>query len=351
MTHSPRPAFSAAPEGAPGTMPEIVLARSVAPSDNSTSVVLPAAAGPQIRTGAVGVTTHADIVYATREDADGQDLPLRLDLLVPQTPGPKPLVVYLPGGGFVLARKEAAPERRTYVAEAGYAVASAEYRTVLNGATYRDAVADAKSAIRFLRAHGARYGLDTSKVAVWGESAGGYLASLVGTTRAVAGFETPNTPGPPDTPGFSGDVQAVINQFGLSDLLKFVADFDPEARQALLRPGTPAAAFVFGPATGLSLADDSEAVAAADPTRYVTARTPPFLHFHGSADNVVPPSQSLLLHTALLEHGVESTRYVLTGARHGDLSAMLGDPEAALPWSTEEVLGHITGFLAKHLGS
>jgi hypothetical protein len=75
----------------------------------------------------------------------------------------------------------------------------------------------------------------------------------------------------------------------------------------------------------------------------MTART-------GSADNVVPPSQSLLLHTALLEQGVESTRYVLTGAKHGDLSAMLGEPEAALAWSTEEVLGHITAFLAKHLG-
>jgi hypothetical protein len=70
-----------------------------------------------------------------------------------------------------------------------------------------------------------------------------------------------------------------------------------------------------------------------------------------SDDNVIPPSQSLLLHTALLEHGAESTRYVLTGAKHGDLSAMLGDPEAALPWSTEETLSYITGFLAKHLHS
>jgi hypothetical protein len=75
----------------------------------------------------------------------------------------------------------------------------------------------------------------------------------------------------------------------------------------------------------------------------MTART-------GSADNVVPPSQSLLLHIALLEQSVESNRYVLTGAKHGDLSAMLGEPEATLAWSTEEVLGHITAFLAKHLG-
>ena len=227
-------------------LPEIVLARTVVSSDDSTSTVLSGAVEPQVTTSVVDVAAHTDVVYATREGTDGRDLQLRLDLMVPKTPGAKPLVVYLPGGGFVLSTKEAALARRTYVAEAGYAVASVQYRTVANGATYRDAVADAKSAVRFLRAHGAQYGLDTSKVAIWGESAGGYLAS---------------------------------------------------------------------------------------------------------ADNVVPPSQSLLLHTALLEQGVESTRYVLTGAKHGDLSAMFGDPAAALGWSTEEILNHITDFLAKHLRS
>jgi acetyl esterase/lipase len=333
------------PQNPQPPIPEIVQGRSIAPSDNSTSIVLASPAAPQIQTGAVPVTAYTDVVYATRADVEGRDLPLRLDLLVPETPGAKPLVVFLSGGGFVLSRKEAAPQRRAYVAEAGYAVASIEYRTAANGATYRDAVADAKSAIRFLRAHAEEYGLDTSRVAVWGESAGGYVASMAAVTSAMAEFETP------DNPGFSSDVQAAINMFGLSNLLKFVDDFDPETRPELLRPGTPAAAFIFGPATSLSLADDPEAVAAADPCTYVTAKTTPFVHFHGSADNVVPPSQSLLLHTALLDHGVESTRYVLTGAKHGDLSAMLGDPEAALPWSTEETLGYITRFLTQHVSS
>jgi acetyl esterase/lipase len=345
-TQSPAAAAPASGSGALSQiMPDIVLAGALAPSDDSTSIVLPPAVEPQIRIGTVGVTAHTNLVYATRKDSDGQDVSLRLDLLVPQTPGAKPVAVYLPGGGFVLANKEAAFERRRYVAEAGTAVASVEYRTVRNGATYRDAVTDVKSAIRFLRAHAAEFGLDPSKVAVWGESAGGYVASMVGTTNTVAEFEAP------DNAGFSSEVRAVVNQFGLSNLLKFIDDFDPKSRQALLRPGTPASAFIFGPDANRSLADDPEAVAEADPARHVTAETPPFLHFHGSADNVVPPSQSLLLHTALLEHGVESTRYVLTGAKHGDLAAMLGEPAAALPWSTTEILGHITDFLAKHLGS
>jgi acetyl esterase/lipase len=109
MTQNPQPPFAASPAGGPGAIPEIVQARSIAPSDNSTSVVIASSAGPQIRTGAVAVTAHTDVVYATRADGEGRDLPLRLDLLVPETPGAKPLVVFLSGGGFVLSRKEAAP--------------------------------------------------------------------------------------------------------------------------------------------------------------------------------------------------------------------------------------------------
>jgi acetyl esterase/lipase len=333
MTQTPQP-------------PRLTVARSIAPSDTSTSIVIAPPGGPQIGTGAVEVSAYEDLVYATRKGADGQELELRLDLLVPETAGAKPLVVFLPGGGFVRAEKAMALDRRRYVAEVGYAVASVSYRTVPLGATYRESVADAKSAIRFLRAHSAEYGFDASKVAVWGESAGGYLAAMLGATNGLAEFETPDDSG--DSRAGS-DVQAVVDLFGASDLARLAADFDPEAQREHLQPGSPMAAFVFGAGTTLSLADDPSAVAAADPTTYVNAATPPFLIFHGSGDRFISPSQTLLLHTALREHGVESTRYVLDGADHGDLAVLLGDPEAALPWSTQEALGYITAFLGKHL--
>jgi acetyl esterase/lipase len=343
MTQIPQPPFAAPPAGGPVPMPQLTPARSIAPSDTTTSTVIDPPSSPQIEPGNVGVTAHTDLVYATRTGRDGRELPLRLDLLVPEAPRDAPLVVYLPGGGFVIARKDFAFERRTYLAEAGFAVASIEYRTVPDGATYVDAVADAKSAIRYLRAHGARYGIDTSKVAVWGESAGGYLAAMVGTTGALPAFTTP------DNSEYSNEVDAVVDVFGASNLLELAADFDPEAQQALLGPGNPMAAFVFGPGGHASLTDDPQAVAAADPAGYVTAATPPFLLFHGSADNIISPSQTLLLHSSLLAHEVESTRYVLRGAGHGDLAAMLGDPAAALPWSTKQFLGYISDFLGKHL--
>jgi hypothetical protein len=51
-----------------------------------------------------------------------------------------------------------------------------------------------------------------------------------------------------------------------------------------------------------------------------------------------------------VSRGVASTRYVLKGANHGDLSFM-GNTKAVLPWSTEEVMGDIVSFLRQHLGS
>jgi len=343
MSHASQPEAPGPSIGQAGPPLEIPAAASVAPSDTSTSVVLPLPLGPQIELGQAEVAEHTGIGYAERPRADGTTRELRLDLLVPETDGAKPLVVYLPGGGFVMAPKEAALERRTYLAEAGYAVASIEYRTVLDGATYRDAVADVKSAIRFLRAQADAYGLDAGRVAVWGESAGGYLAAMTGATNGDPAFETA------ENQDRSSAVQAVIDQFGASDLRRLAEDFDPAFQAGYLAPGTPAAAFIFGPGTANSVADDPAAVAAADPATHLSGDTPPFLLFHGSADRIVSPSQTLLLHTALLAHGIESTRYVLDGADHGDLVAMLGDPESALPWSTREFLGYILGFLDQRL--
>ena len=65
---------------------------------------------------------------------------------------------------------------------------------------------------------------------------------------------------------------------------------------------------------------------------------------------MVSPSQTLLLHTTLLAQGVDSTRYVLEGAGHGDMR-FLGDPTAGLPWLTHETMDRIVDFLNRHLAS
>ena len=340
---------SAAPAGPPpgagapqGGAPAMTLATTIAPTDTSTSVVLDDS-GPQIQCGTTPLALHSDVVYDT-PTAGGGPLPLKLDVQVPQTAGKKPLVVYLTGGGFVSAVKTANLDQRTYVAEQGYVVASIEYRTATNGATYTDAVADVKSAIRYLRAHAAEYDIDPAEVAVWGQSAGGYLAAMTGVTNGLAAFEGTGNPGQDST------VQAVVDQFGASDISKLAADFDEAAQKADYAPGNALAQFVFGPGTKLSIVDDPAKTTAADPVTYVTANTPPFALLHGTADQVVSPSQTLALHNALRAKGVDSTRYVVQGGNHGDLSFLPGVAKASNQWSSEQVVGDIAGFLGKQLG-
>jgi acetyl esterase/lipase len=107
------------------TVPNMPLARTVAPSDTSTSVVINGS-GPPIRGGDAQLTTHNDVLYDTPISGDTQ-IPLKLDVQVPQAAGNKPLVVYISGGGFLRNGKAANLGRRTYVAEQGYVVASIQY--------------------------------------------------------------------------------------------------------------------------------------------------------------------------------------------------------------------------------
>ncbi|HEY3606037.1 MAG TPA: alpha/beta hydrolase [Pseudonocardiaceae bacterium] len=337
------PQESAVP-GAPAAgaaTPTIPVAKTVAPTDTSTSVVINPT-GSQIRCGRTALTTTTNVVYAT-PTTNGKQTQLKLDIQVPRTAGRKPLVVYLTGGGFMIAGQAANLGQRTYVAEQGYVVASIQYRTIPNGANYSDAVADVKSAIRYLRAHAGQYGIDGSHVAVWGQSAGGYLAAMTGVTNGLKQFDVGANL------DRSSDVQAVVDEFGPSNLSKVGDDYDTAAKQANLAPGNNLALWVYGPGTTKSVAQYTPQVAAADPTTYVGATTPPFVLLQGSNDELVSPSQTLLMHNALTAKGVPNTRYVVAGANHGDL-VFAGNTSIAA-WSTQVVMGRITGFLGRRLAA
>jgi acetyl esterase/lipase len=302
--------------------PQIREATSVAPGDTSTSTVLPLVTEPQIGHRGVVITEHVDLVFADRAGRQ-----LRLDLQVPAGPDRKPLVVYATGGGFVFVDKQNSLRLRTFLAESGFAVASVEYRTVLAGATYRDGIADVRDAVAFLREHSDEYNLDGTRVALLGESAGGYLVTMAGLDPAT-------------------DVRAVVNKFGAVDFGTIAADFDQETQAALGIADHPLALYLHGAGTGRTVRDD---VPDANALNHVTADAPAFQLWHGSADGIISPSQTLRLHNALRAAGADSTRYVLDGATHGDVAALLGRPDEVLPWYTESVVGLIVGFLTEHL--
>lgn len=293
-------------------MGNLLLPLEIKPCDNSTSIVLDGLSteNRQIREVPANLVLSADIVFHNSTNSEGQPMSLKMDVIRPKEEKKYPAVIFITGGGFMWAPKNSSLYNRCEIAKAGFVVASIEYHVVSNG-LYSDAVSDVKAAVRFLRTNAEKYGINPENIAVWGESAGGYLTAMTGTTNGVEKFETG------ENLNQSSDVQAAIDCYGLSDLTKIGADYDKEAKEAHFTTDAPEAGYVHGKNSGLTILDQPEVVAKANPVNYVDKNDPPFLFIHGSADQLVSPSQTLLVHNALRKAGVESTRYVINGANHG----------------------------------
>jgi acetyl esterase/lipase len=152
-----------------------------------------------------------DIPYATLSDAQ------KLDIYLPdEGSGPFPVIVSIHGGAFMGCDK--ADTQVLPVLEGlkrGYAVVAVNYRLSWE-AKFPAQVHDVKAAVRWIRANAQRYHLDPDKIAAWGSSAGGYLASMLGTSAGVQELEGLSL-GNPEQPSH---VQAVVAWFGPTDFLK-----------------------------------------------------------------------------------------------------------------------------------
>jgi acetyl esterase/lipase len=316
--------------------PPIVPSTVRAPSDDDRSVVLDVAADPPVPRRTRGLESSTGVVFERRETSGGRPKDLKLDVLVPTGPGPFPLVVYISGGGFMASVRRAAARQRGYVASHGFVVASVEHRTVGDGATWDDAVSDVKSAIRYLRAHAAQYRIDPRRVATWGESAGGYMATMTAVTNDVASLERG---GHQDVPS---RVDAAVSFFGGSDLSAIARGFDDASVAASQQPDWYLARWILGSGGGV-LAQFPESVAQANPATHVRADSPALLLFHGDDDRLISPFQTATLHDAALSAGADCVRYVVRGAGHG----ILGD-NAEL-WNRTGVLDLTVDFLTRHL--
>ncbi len=259
---------------------------------------------------APGAEVVRDVEYGT-----GGGRPLRMHLVKPMFPpkAPMPVVVYIHGGGWRGGNRDAGVRPLSRLASRGYFGATIEYR--LSGeARFPAQIEDCKAAIRFLRSKAKEYGIDPDRIGAWGPSAGGHLVALLGTSGDVQELE-----GKGGAAELSSRVQAVVDWFGPTDFLKMGKNkIDHDA------PRSPESLLVGGP-----IQENPEKVAAANPITYVSKDDPPFLIMHGDKDDLVPFSQSELLHAALEKAGVPSKLHVVKGAGHGfggrDLEAMVDE--------------------------
>ncbi|MEZ5402106.1 MAG: alpha/beta hydrolase [Bryobacteraceae bacterium] len=142
---------------------------------------------------------------------------------------------------------------------------------------YPAAVEDAQRAVRFVRYHAARYGIDKDRIGAFGASSGGHLVSMLGTLdgKGRAATEDP-------VERQSSKVQCVVALYPVTDPAKVDTS---NGLQAITS---------FMPARF-----DLDRFREAAPVTHVTADDPPFLLIHGDGDKTVPFNQSELMEAAL----------------------------------------------------
>ncbi len=252
-----------------------------------------------------GVIAQRDLVYATLPGFR----PLTLDVYRPKPARkdfPKPVLIFVHGGAWNSGDNRHSnslddlPMALAALAAHNYIVASIDYR--LSGEVHFPApLQDVKSAIRWLRGHAEEYGIDTTRVAIWGEEAGGQLAALAGTSCGVAALD----PAANTDEQASDCVNAVVGWDTINDLTASAASRNHEAA----RP-TPEGAYL-----GCEPTDCAPGlVRTATPTAFVGPNSPPFL-LQQISDKTVPLTQSQALYDALNQAHVPAE---LAGATSSD---------------------------------
>ncbi len=251
------------------------------------------------RTQDTGLPPGAAEVQRNIEYAKVGDKSLTLDLYLPKDAvKPMPVVVWVHGGGWRAGSKENVGIILPML-PSGIAVASINYR-LSQEAVFPAQIYDCKAAVRWVRAHAADYGLNPDKIGAGGDSAGGHLAALLGTTAGNHDLE-----GDEGNPGVSSQVQAVVDFYGPTNFV--VSKENPVSVNADTNSMV----------TGLLGGTDPEKAKAASPLYYVTAQACPFYIVHGDHDLTVPLQHSIDLNAALQKAGVASTLYVIKGGGHG----------------------------------
>lgn len=152
---------------------------------------------------------------------------------------------------------------------------------------------DAQRAIRYVRAHAAQLGIYADRVAVWGLSAGGHLASTAGTH-----FDSGNPAAPDPIDRQSSRPDFMILTYPVITLEEPYAHVGSRTNLLGEKPN---------PGLVQSLSNH----------RQVTTGTPPTFLFHTTADQTVPVENSILFYLALRRSRIPAEMHVYSKGDHG----------------------------------
>ncbi len=225
---------------------------------------------------------------------------LCLNIYRPDNNKKYPALLMVHGGGWNSGDLSLQIPMAQKIAAKGYVTLPVEYR--LNPeAKYPAAVYDLKTAIRWIRANADIYGIDTTRIAISGCSAGGQLAGLTGATNGQAGYEDVT-----EYPGYSSTVHAVINIDGISD---FTVEEAVKNANISVEKNKPSASVNWLDGT---YADNKENWIAASSVYHVTINSAPvcFINssiprFHDGRDEIIEKLKKFNIYTEV--HTIDNT--------------------------------------------
>lgn len=242
----------------------------------------------------VGRTVRSvpNVTYLTANGWEG-----KLDVYVPRSEGPHPAFIYFHGGAHVFGSKEASFLTLLPYLEMGWAVVNVEYR-LAPMAHAPAAVEDCLCAVRWVIENGEDYGIDTSRLVLTGNSAGGHLALAAGMIPGSTGLDR-------QCPGAPIEVAGIVNWYGITDVLERLEG--PHSRPGTVR--------WFG-----SNPDRRELAQFLSPLTYVREGLPAIITIHGDEDPRIPHTQAIRLHEGLEGKGVPNRLITIPGGGHGGFS-------------------------------
>ena len=249
------------------------------------------------------------------------DCEVKCDVYQPESDVALPAIIMIHGGAWRHGSKVAMVRHARRVARVGYVVVSINYRLAPKY-PWPAQIDDCQYAVRWLKKNAEAYNVDADRIGVFGYSAGGHLAALLGTMNAEDTTRLENS--------LAGDDEE-LKEF--STAVCAVAIGGAPCEFSWLDEGSEVLKYWMG-GSRKSL---PEKYRSASPIEYVTADDVPFFIFHGTADMLVPLQSPTDFHQALKAKGVPSTLLSVDGSGH------------LATFSKAELLKKIIPFFDKHL--
>ncbi|QDU62459.1 Lipase 2 [Planctomycetes bacterium Pan216] len=281
------------------------------------------AAAPKAKAPQRQAKSLADFEARTYKTVDG--VPLTMYIKYPkghQKGDKRPAIVFFFGGGWAAGSPSQFAQQCRYLASRGMVAMAADYRVKSRHQSQaKDSVADAKSAIRWVRANADSLGIDPDRIVSSGGSAGGHLAAAVAT---LDGFNN------------KGDDTSISERPNAAVLFNPAVDVTLKGMRR--SPEDPRAA-KLGERLGVSAEEIS-------PAKHISGGLPPMIIFHGKEDKSVPYAQVVDFTKAMKEAGNRCELVGFDGMPHGffNYGRNKNQPFAATVRSMDEFLTSL-GYL------